>query len=78
MFQQYDANNLTVDFADKTFEKSNWDDNFQLDLGDVSSPSWFFNNKRRIIKMWLVAVTLICALRERVKGKLSVMDLRIS
>lgn len=50
MFQQYDANNLTVDFADKTFEKYNWDDNFQLDLGDVSSPSWFFNNKRRIIK----------------------------
>ena len=49
MFQQYDANNLTVDFADKTFEKYNWDDNYQLDLGNVSSPSWT-NNKRRIIK----------------------------
>lgn len=50
IFQQYDANNLTVDFADKTFEKVSSVDNFQLDLGNISSPSWFFNNKRRIIK----------------------------
>ena len=49
MFQQYDANILTVDFADKTFERHNWEDNFHLDLGNVSSPSWT-DNKRRIIK----------------------------
>lgn len=49
MFQQYDVNNLTVDFADKTFVKNNRVDNYQLDLGNVSSPSWT-NNKRRIIK----------------------------
>lgn len=50
MFQQYDVNNLTIDFADKTFVKNNRVDNYQLDLGNVSSPSWFINNKRRIIK----------------------------
>lgn len=69
LYRQYDVNNLTVEFSNKQYGVQEILFDHQLEFGDISSPSWSFGNKRRVIKN--VAYSRYSCMCIKKKGKAS-------